>query len=86
MALRAFFSYLKLSRPVIRVVVVVSSSSTGPKLPILLLLRLEVVVAVVVVIAVRRGFGSIEHFSDIFDTVTGGLECPFWVGKDVWYI
>ena len=58
LALRAFFSYLEVSRPVIRVVVVVSSSSTGPNLPILQLLRLEVVVAVVV-IALGRGFRSI---------------------------
>ena len=56
LALRAFFSYIKVSRRVVQVVVVVSSSSTGTNL--LLLLRL-VVVVVVVVVAFQRGFGSI---------------------------
>ena len=54
LALRAFFSYIKVSRRVVQVVVVVSSSSTGTNL--LLLLRL---VVVVVVVAFQRGFGSI---------------------------
>ena len=73
LALRAIFSYLKVSRPVIRVVVVVNSSSTGRHLPILLLLRLDVVVAVVV-IAVRRGFGSIWPLFGHF------RHCYGWVG------